>query len=219
MAANDTLIGAILIGGRSSRMGSPKAAVTMPDGRSMTQWVHDAVAAVCSRVVLVGAAAAPADASVNATPPAAPTPPAPSTPPGLADLPVIRDQRPQRGPLAGIEALLSSGLGDHYLIVPCDLPLLTADVLGPLLEPPEAEPEAMATMFANHPLPMRISAACAAAITEVLDGPGPYSINHAARAVDARAIPLPDAVRTALMNVNTPDDLAAARAIPRRSST
>ena len=46
--------GAVLCGGRSRRMGVPKAGMLLPDGRSMLQQTRDILATFCERVVLLG---------------------------------------------------------------------------------------------------------------------------------------------------------------------
>lgn len=102
--------GAILIGGRSTRMGTPKHAIALPDGRAMIEHVADVLRQVCPRLVVLG----------------------PDSP--LPGVPAIPDLRPGLGPLAGIEALLASGLDDTYLVVPCDMPRLTAEVLQALVD-------------------------------------------------------------------------------------
>lgn len=183
MSAPQSIIGAILVGGRSARMGAPKHNLTMPDGRPMLDCVHHALAAVCARVVTLG------DTLVR------------------PDLTAIPDRRPGLGPLAGIEALLNSGLADQYLIAPCDVPMLTAATCRVLLD----DAVALVTHFEDHPLPLRIRADAAPIVTAMLDGPGPHSVRAAAAALNARVMPLPDRCRDDLMNINTPDHLAAAR--------
>src|SRR3989338_1209190 len=44
----------------------------------------------------------------------------------------IPDHKPDSGPLGGIETLLSSNLDTEYLVVACDQPLLTVELLQKL---------------------------------------------------------------------------------------
>ena len=97
------ITGAILAGGKSSRMGEPKPGVLLWDQRPMLAHVIESLQPVCSDMIIVGNGG-------NIT-----------LPPHVRYLP---DHRPGLGPLAGLEALLASGLDDRYLVVGCDQPLL-----------------------------------------------------------------------------------------------
>ena len=102
--------GFILVGGRSSRMGQDKALLPWRS-RTFLDHIADKVRAAAGSVTLVGNSAAYRDMHMDS----------------LADL------HPGLGPLAGIEAALSSGLGDLNLIVACDLPLIETEWLTLLL--------------------------------------------------------------------------------------
>ena len=81
----------------------------------MIAHVIAALRAVCRRVVIVGACRGyriPEDSGIVQ----------------------IEDLHPGDGPLAGIEALLASGLDDRYLVAACDQPLLTPALLRVLLQ-------------------------------------------------------------------------------------
>ena len=132
---------AILSGGASRRMGLPKAGLLLPDGRSMIETIRDGLELLCEQVVLVG------------------------QPYGLRGHRVIDDERPDCGPLAGIEALLHSGAGERYLVVPCDMPTLEAGSLTTLLGA-RREP---ALHFAGHPLPCIVDAALGETTTRLLE--------------------------------------------------
>lgn len=105
--------GVILAGGNSRRMGAPKEGVCLPDGRAMIEPVFAVLQAMCRQVVVVGTCSGyTLPASVGR----------------------IDDLHPGDGPLAGIEALLTSGGDDQYLIAACDQPLLTPALLHRLLQ-------------------------------------------------------------------------------------
>lgn len=102
------VLGAILAGGASQRMGRDKAMVELA-GRPLVAWVADALAPVTSRVVVVG-----------------------RTGP-LAGLPGVPDRFPdRRGPLAGLDAAFRSSRGD-VLLVGVDQPLVRAATLRRIL--------------------------------------------------------------------------------------
>lgn len=188
--------GALLAGGRSTRLGTPKQDVRL-HGRTLIEHVHAALAAVTSQQVIVGDCAA------------------------LSALPRVRDLRPDCGPLGGIEALLASGLDAHYLIVPCDLPRITGSLLARLLQP-VATP---ATVFdrRTHPLPARISAEALSQVRELLDQ-GERRVRRLMMALEATEVDVPDDAAALLRNVNTPEDLhdvdraLIAATVNRRSS-
>jgi len=111
MAGQSTPItAAILVGGSSRRMGRPKHDLVLDDGRTMIDFVLEACRCVTDRIVVSG----PGDI--------------------LPDLPHIADRRDGAGPLAGLEAILASGLDERYLLVPCDMPGLRGDDLSRLTE-------------------------------------------------------------------------------------
>jgi molybdopterin-guanine dinucleotide biosynthesis protein A len=108
----ERILGAVLAGGLSSRFGSDKASALI-DGRPMLDWVVDGLTPQVEGIVVCGRDAPPYDAI-------------PDRP--AADL----------GPLGGLNAALHHGAAHGYdavLTVPCDTPLLPADLrdqLGPV---------------------------------------------------------------------------------------
>lgn len=101
---------ALLLGGASRRMGRPKQDMVGPDGRTMLQMALDTARGIGRRVIVSG-------------------------PAGLVEgVGHVADEREDCGPLAGIEAVLNSGIDDCYLFMPCDMPGLTVDILHRLVE-------------------------------------------------------------------------------------
>lgn len=189
--------GAILAGGRSSRMGRDKATLRLGDGRMMIEHVATALASACANHEIIVAAGSDDHAAVRS--------------PLLPNARRVLDLRPQSGPLAGIEAILASNLARHYLIVPCDAPWLTADLLRLLLR----EPQAIATVLRVEsraefePLPARIAAAALPMVQRLLDE-DVRSVWRLMEALPAAFIDIDAAHAPALRNVNTPDDLNTA---------
>lgn len=99
------MIGAILAGGRSSRMGRDKAAVEVA-GRPMVTWVADALAAVCDPVVVVGRAEPLA---------------------GLETLPDAGGK--YRGPLAGLVAAMEAHPSEIVAVVAVDQPWVRSETI------------------------------------------------------------------------------------------
>jgi molybdopterin-guanine dinucleotide biosynthesis protein A len=108
------IVGAVLSGGLSTRMGMPKDRIVMSDGRLMIQHVIDTLLLVCNEVLVAG----------------------PKVPLSLEEnerVSFVKDANPGQGPLAGIEAVLSTGIAKGYLIAACDQPLLKEDLLRKLI--------------------------------------------------------------------------------------
>ncbi len=70
------------------------------------------------------------------------------------------------GPLAGIEAALTSGVAKRWLVLPCDMPLLTTALLLNLREHPT---NGAVVLQGSGPLPLRIDSALLSMVTAALD--------------------------------------------------
>ena len=178
--------GVVLAGGVARRMGRPKHDLALPDGRTMIDAVVAALREVCDRVIVAGDAG-----------------------PGVQR---VVDLRPGQGPLGGIEAVLDSGLDTQYLVCPCDVPLVTGDLLRRLL----AAPSAKAAVFrvegedGFRPLPARIPADLRGRAGALLDRQR-RSVRGFLAAAGAEVISLSRADAARLTNVNTPADYEALR--------
>lgn len=106
------MTGAILFGGKSSRMGQPKHEVRLSDGSTFLERVLAAVQPLCSQIVLLGGHAVSASGEFR----------------------IVEDLRPEQGPMGGLESLFATRLDESYLIVACDQPLLTTSVCRMLLD-------------------------------------------------------------------------------------
>lgn len=179
----NSTIGVILAGGFNRRMGSPKHALRAVDGRTFAEVAREAIAPVVDdRLLVVG----PDEV--------------------LPDLPHALDEPRGRGPLAGIDAAFAALPGiapdaEQLLIIPCDAPRLTSDLLARLLEPTERP----VTMFTDSPLPARFSRDAAPtararlerddlALHALLEELQPHVIHLDAREADL------------LANINTPEE-------------
>lgn len=103
--------GYVLVGGRSSRFGSPKA-LHLLAGRAMALRVAEALASRLSPVTLVG------------------------DPESYAELgmPVIKDRIKGAGPLAGIVTALHHTSHHWCVVAACDMPLANSAVIDRLLK-------------------------------------------------------------------------------------
>lgn len=106
----------ILIGGESSRMGRPKAIITVDDTTLIERTA--AVAATVSKTVLL-----------LGEPPFA-------LPRAVSSLEVIEDLHQGIGPMAGLESLLVARPSEACILLACDMPHVTSSVLKRLCDVP-----------------------------------------------------------------------------------
>jgi len=127
----------LLLGGRSTRMGAPKAALDW-HGRPLAVHVAEILrAAVDGPVVAV----------------AAPDQAVPALPPGVE---LVRDAAPDEGPLRGLEAGLAAldGRADRAFTAAVDLPLLAPALVRALLDVLDADTRAAVPDVDGLPQPL-----------------------------------------------------------------
>ena len=127
------------------------------------------------------------------------------------------DKEPGGGPLQAIATLLASGLGSHYIIAPCDMPGIDAELLRLLVDracwTSDGQPsDAEGAVFINRdgrpqPLPICLSATVLARVTALVAA-GERRLGALHASLDLRAVALPGDADAALHNVNRADDLA-----------
>ena len=98
----------LLAGGESHRMGRDKATLDWR-GRPLWEWQIEKLRALCPQKILL---------SARLDPPWRP-----------ADVELILDTSPSRGPLSGLAAALASIETDHLLALAIDMPLMTTEHL------------------------------------------------------------------------------------------
>ena len=184
------LYGLVLAGGRSTRMGTDKAALIHPDGRPLARRTFDLLAeAGCADVVL----SLRHDQEIPA---------------GFADLPdlaIIRDPIDSTGgPLVGIVAAMNLHPGADWLVLACDLPRLDAATLSHLVASKHPDELFLSYRSEFDGLPEPLCALYSSAALPLLRNtefrcPRKVLIRNECRLLD----PL---VPRALDNANTPDD-------------
>ena len=186
------LFGLILAGGESRRMGRDKATLNY-HGRSQLNWAFELLDSVCEKTFV----------SVR---------PDQRDEPTRAALPQIVDAQPGIGPIAGIGAALESFPDKAWLVLACDLPYLSTTVLRHLIDNRDTTRIATAYRSSHDGLPEPLCAVWEPGAREVANQriaagkqcPRKLLINSNATLIDQ-----PDP--RALDNINTPDELAAAR--------
>lgn len=192
------IIGGVLSGGMSSRMGRPKDKIALWDGRSMLQHVLDTLLKVCNEVIVAG-------------------PEIPVDFEGSERVHFLKDNFAGQGPLGGVEAILSSGIGSAYLIVGCDQPLLKEELLKALL-PDDPEMPCFFDMTENgilQPFPGYYPVSWLADIRDSLRR-NRRSLKALIADSDVVLKPIDSELSKCLRSINTPDDL---NSILRTSAT
>ena len=136
---HDDLAAILLVGGRSSRMGRPKAWLDL-DGASLLARVVERVRAGVDEIVLVAA-------RDGALPPLAP--PRDGRPPR-----VVYDVRPDEGPLPALALGLASVHAGWALALGCDAPLVRADVVARLVAERGDDVDVVVPVWDDRPQPL-----------------------------------------------------------------
>jgi molybdopterin-guanine dinucleotide biosynthesis protein A len=184
------VIGVVLAGGASSRFGGKPKGLIDIGGRAMALRVADAMAPLCSRVVVEARAGAGYE---------------------TLGLPLVHAGHDGKGPLAGIVAGLALASTDERVaFAPCDMPLLDVGIFQALAQASEGAPGAYAeTAEGFEPLVAVLGSGMRDALWNALarpDLPRTHAVLDAAGAV---RVLFED--RRAFVNVNGPTDLERLR--------
>lgn len=195
-SACDGTAAAILAGGKSRRMGRPKAFIEL-EGRPLIARVIDVVGGLFPEVFIVSSDPGPLA--------------------GLG-LPVIPDRRPGAGPLAGAHAALAAAKHSQVLVVGCDMPFLCPALLAHLAARAKGHDAAVPRGADGlHPLHAVYARRALVPIAAALED-GTRKFADAILALDRIEIGEEEMRRhdpdlLSLFNVNRPEDLARARAL------
>ncbi len=195
--AGDGLAAAILVGGRSRRMGENKALIRLdPHGPSVIETVVQRLGAVTGDIVLVG-----------------------STPEDIAFLGLhhISDQTPGIGALGGIQAALGATASPHILIVACDMPFLSVNLLQHMAALPRDYDALVPMLDRPQPLHAIYARNCLPHIDRSIHS-GDYRATGwlsgaNVRSIDRDTMRRHDPTLLSCFNMNTPADVAHARRI------
>ncbi len=178
--ARDDVTGALLVGGASRRFGAPKALARL-DGETLAERAHRTLADAFGTVVVLGKAAD-----------ALPLP-----------FPVLDDESPVRAAIAGVVAALRVAPRELVVVLPTDMPFVTADLLTELADAAEGVHVAH---FNTGPLPGAYRRSAASVLERRLHA-GDLALRPAVTELGARVLPGDAAL---LRNVNTREDLERA---------
>jgi molybdenum cofactor guanylyltransferase len=187
--------GVILAGGRSRRMGRNKLSLKIGE-RTLLDRAHLALTSRCEEILVVGESEyAPAGARR------------------------IPDLRPGGGPLAGIEAGLLGANHRSIFVAAGDMPFLNGDLVGYMLDLLYDRVPAVVPDLGDglHPLCAAYKREVRSAVSAALDR-GVRAVRELLRGLPGVRYVREDELRCfgdpnlLLMNVNSPEDLARARA-------
>ena len=190
------LLGAVLAGGRGTRMGgAPKALLERTPGVPLVGHLLDEMARVpFAEIILLATGAEPLRRFGR---------------------PVVPDRRPDRGPLAGIEAGLERAAAtgaDGALFLPCDLPALTAAEIARLADAFRLDPRGIKVAVVSggraetHPLCCVAHRDVLPEIRAALDR-GHLGVGRLWQDLGATPVPFDDP--RPFRNLNSPVDLQA----------
>ena len=196
------VIGAVLVGGLGRRIGGDKASLAVGD-QTLVRHAVDALRLAGLPVVLV----------------LRPGQPTPLTSHAVA---IVRDEIEHAGPLGGLQALLSWLPTEWALVVACDQPFVAPRLLSELLAETHRDIDILCGQpgSALEPFPGLYRRTCLPVINTMLAN-GARSLQDLLAQVRVDVLSLKrvrrwDPELLSYLNVNTPDDLARARAIAAR---
>lgn len=187
----EPLSGAILVGGRSRRMGSDKALLRI-NGELLVARLEKTLATFCDEVLLVGG-----DATRFA---------------GLGlTARWVPDAEADVGPLGGILGALESARHEACLVVACDMPFVTPELVTAMAA--QGRDYRVLACAAGEPLLAIYTRACIDPLRAAIAGGELAARRFLARA-GAQALPTEvldfvDPQHRGATNVNVPEDLAA----------
>lgn len=191
------LSGVVLTGGKSRRMGTDKALITVA-GQTILERTLAILSTLSNDVMVVGSRAEYHGLGV----------------------PVHEDMYPETGPLGGIATALFHAQHEHLLVVSCDLPFLNRNVLQAMAMLPRDYDVLAPRHFSEErriqfePLHAIYASTCRSAIVAQIEA-GRLSL-HAflqhvrVRVPDVDLLHRYDPHGRSFMNVNTPEDLQEA---------
>ena len=190
--------GIVLAGGRGSRLGGVNKALLDVGGRSLLDRVRAALAGVTDETILVVN-----DDSLDATP-------------GVR---IVRDPEPHAGVLPALVAALETASSPACILVACDMPFLSTDLVRALLvrhrgydvaiPVVDGREEPMHAVYRRDSCRAAIAAALARGDRRMISFLGDLRVLR----VDEDELRRVDPLLRSFFNINTPEDLAEARRI------
>jgi molybdopterin-guanine dinucleotide biosynthesis protein A len=176
------LTGILIAGGRSSRMGSDKATLSI-NGTTFAQHAIDLLAPLCQQLIV----------SYN-------------NEPFSPHLTFVKDVHADIGPMGGLHAALLDSTGEYNLVLATDLPLLQPATLQLLVNNCQGYD---ITAFRNGQFAEPLCAVYHENMLELIEqhiATGSYSLQKLLNTANTHFIDLTDDMARQLWNINTPGD-------------
>lgn len=194
-----TLLGVVLAGGRSSRMGQDKALLELSDGTTLLERQLRRLSSLLPKVVLSVRDRDYAFLQKRLT--------------ACGRVRLLPDETNEVGPLGGIASALGEAAREHFagiLVLPCDMPLITEGLLARLICFWYEAPETLVTALEEssgrvHPLAAIWRVEALSFVRKALAG-GDYSLRRAVGTQYWRTLVLEPQEDILLANANTPQE-------------
>ena len=194
-----TLLGVVLAGGRSSRMGQDKALLELLDGTTLLECQLRRLSSLLPKVVLSVRDKDYVFLQKRLT--------------ACGRVRLLLDETDEVGPLGGIASALGKAEREHFagiLVLPCDMPLITEALLARLTGFWHEAPETLVTALEEssgrvHPLAAVWSVEALPFVRKALVS-GDYSLRRAVDAKYWRTLVLAPEEDVLLANANTPQE-------------
>ncbi|MGI9665754.1 MAG: molybdenum cofactor guanylyltransferase [Acidimicrobiia bacterium] len=179
------MLGAVLNGGQSTRMGEDKSSLVF-DGLTFVERAVMTVEAVADHVVVIG------------------------SPAGDVDVEVLSDAVPDAGPLAGLVTAFHRAAGEPVLVLAVDLPLVSSSLLAAVSTALVRPDQAVVVRQDGRPQPL--CAVYGAGLIELAHHR--LATDDRSMRTFLRSVPLwsmLDVPTPTVWNINTPEDLQRLR--------
>ncbi len=175
--------GIIVSGGRSSRMGEDKALLEV-DGKPMIQYVSEVLRATCDEIIIASSNEKHAK---------------------FGDF-MVEDTPKGMGPIAGIQAGLQAAKYEQSIVLSCDTPFVTKEILEVLKEQCQGERITLASCEGKlQPLIAIYSKAVSMTIAQSLNN-NERSLMQLQETCNAKVIHFDASKAKAFENINTPSE-------------
>lgn len=181
------LLGGVLVGGQSRRMGRPKQLVEIGE-ITMIEHVVAALSEEVNEVVLLGDGPVPA---------------------ALEGLARVADADGCRGPMAGILGAMRAEPEASWVVAPCDLPVLAPEAVRWLVSARRPEAWAVLPSLEGFVEPLlALYEAKARVLLEEAAAAGQHALHRLASNPRVAVSEPPEALRRCWINANTPQEIA-----------
>jgi len=187
MIHKKNITGIILAGGQSSRMGTDKGTLLLKE-KMFINHIIDALKLLVNDIIIVS------DNIYH----------------DQFEVERINDIIKNAGPLAGIYSGLEFSKTNYNLVVSCDIPLITSEVLQQLIENHEVNFDVVQLKSQQKTMPLTAiyNKRCEQTIKNLLDN-GERRVRFAVSQLKTKTIELDDNLSSTIKNINTKEELDA----------